>query len=71
MKLKVFSFHTGVNGVDEKYIEQQVNDFIGSDKCKQVVKYTTNTITTKVIEQTQIMSSHSGLLIITILYVPA
>jgi len=71
MKVKVFSFHTGVNGVDEKYIEKQVNDFIRSDKCKQVVKYTTNTTTTKVIERTQSRESRSGLFIITILYVPA
>ena len=71
MKVKVFSFFTDVNGVDENYIEKQVNDFIGSDKCKQVVKYTTNTTTTHVFQRTKSGESRSGLLIITILYVPA
>lgn len=68
MKVKVFSFHTGVGGIDEEDIERQVNQFIQSDECKEVVKYTTNTTTTKIVEKTQYRESRVGLLIITILY---
>lgn len=68
MKVKVFNFVLFPDTIYKEDIERDVNEFLASEECWKVVKYTTNTITSKVYDRRPVEEEHKGLLIITILY---